>query len=121
MPLSHIAATPAANCGLADRAQFLGAVGTVEGARLHQHGGAHVVAAADVGQDLIEQVAPARAVPQVVVRVDDALRGVEDLLLARGQPILADGKVVEVHAALLGGDRLGRVLSVAGSKPARRL
>ncbi len=106
---------------LADRAQFLGAIGAVEGARLHQHRRIHVMAGADVGQDVVEPVAPARPFPQMVVRIDDALAGVEDLLLPRGKPVLADGDVVLAHAALRGGLRLGRAFSIAGSKPARRL
>ena len=57
----------------------------------------------------------------VMMRIDDALAGVEDLLLLRGEPFLADGDVVLAHAALRGGVRLGRAFSIAGSKPARRL
>jgi hypothetical protein len=106
---------------LADRAQLLRPVGAVEGARLHQHGRPHVMPRADIGEDVVEPVTPARPFPQVMVRIDDALAGIEDLLLPRGEPFLADGKVVLAHAALLGGFRLGRALSVAGSKPARRL
>ena len=47
-----------------------------------------------VGQQLVEQVAPAGPVPQVVVRIDDRQIGLEDRLLAPIEPFLADGEIV---------------------------
>jgi len=52
------------------------------------------VTAAGVGQQFIEEVTPARPVPQMVVRIDDRQIGVEDGLAAPIKPRLADRKVI---------------------------
>ena len=71
--------------GLAHRAQRLGAVGAVHRRAFDEHRAAHVVARAvgiglaGVGEQLVEQVAVAVAVPQVVVRVADRQGRVDDV------------------------------------------
>ena len=79
---------------LADRLHRFRPVGAVHGAGLHEDGGADVVAGADIGEDFVQQITPARPVPEVMMRIDDALRGIERFLRGRGQPIRADGDVV---------------------------
>ena len=71
--------------GLAHRAQRLGPVGAIHRRTFDEHRAAHVVARAvgiglaGVGQQLVEQVAVAVAVPQVVVRVADRQLGLDDV------------------------------------------
>ena len=79
--------------GLADRLQLLRPCGAVHRAGLHIDRRDDVVAAVGVGQQLVEQVAPAGPVPQMVVRIDDRQVGLEDRLLAAVEPLLADGKI----------------------------
>ncbi len=79
---------------LADRAQFLRPVRAMEGAALDEHGIGDVVAAVEVGQQIVQQVAPAAAVPQMMVRIDDRQVRLQRRLDGAGEPVLADGKVV---------------------------
>jgi hypothetical protein len=97
-----MAATPL-TFGLADGAHLDGAGGARHGAGLDEHGGQDVVAGVDVGQQLIEQVAPVGPVPQMVVRVDDGQVGLQDRLRAPVEPSLADGQVVRGRAWAGGG------------------
>ena len=107
--------------GLAHRLHRLRPRRAVHRPRLHEHGGAHVVAGADVGQHVVEQVAPAGPVPQVVVRVDDELARIQRLLLLRRQPVGADRDVVRLrgraHGAVSGYLRPG---AAASGSPALR-
>ena len=59
------------------------------------------MARADIGQHLIEQIAPAGTLPEVVMWVDDPLTRVEDGFAGGGQPILTDWYLVLVAAHLL--------------------
>src|SRR5438105_15745167 len=79
--------------GFAYRAHFDRSGGARHGARLHEHGGEDVVAAARIRQQFVEQIAPARPVPEMMMRIDDRQIGLEDRLLAPVEPIPADGKV----------------------------
>ena len=79
--------------GLADRAQLFGAVGAIHRAGLHEDGRDDVVAAVGVGQQLVEQIAPAGSIPEMVMRIDDRQVGLEDRLVAPVEPILADGNI----------------------------
>jgi hypothetical protein len=45
---------------------------------LDEDGGHHVVAGAQVGEQLVEQVAMIGPIPEVMVRVDDRQVGIED-------------------------------------------
>jgi hypothetical protein len=55
--------------------------------RLHEHRRTDCVATVDVGQELAEQVAVARQVPEVVVRVDDRQIRLQRLLGVQGKPL----------------------------------
>ncbi len=86
--------------GLTDGTQRLGSVGAVHGAAFQIDGAAHLVAAVQVGKQLVEQVAPdvaddvhetvigwrqvlqqlRRTIPQMMMRIDDREIGLEDLL-----------------------------------------
>ena len=79
--------------GLAYGAQLFGAGCSNHGPGLHEHRRDDVVTGAGICQQLIEQIAPAGPVPQVVVRINDRQLGLEDRLLASVEPILADGNI----------------------------
>ncbi len=84
--------------GLADRPQRVGPVGAVHRAAFHVDGADHLVAAVEIGQQLVEQIARdvaddvheavlgrrqvlqdrRRPVPQMMMRVDDRQVGLED-------------------------------------------
>ena len=98
---------------LADRLHLLRPVGALHRARLHEHGREDVVAAVGVGEQIVEQVAPALAIPQVMMRIDDRQVGLEDRLLAPGEPVVADVEIVR---------GLGRALRLRhGTLPAARV
>lgn len=89
--------------GLADGAHLLRPVGPVHGAGLQVHRGDDVVAAVQVFEQLGQQIAPARPLPQVVMRVDDRERRIKDLLLPPVQPLLADWQEDAGGGSRLGG------------------
>src|SRR5690606_20477194 len=62
--------------GLAHGAQFLGAVRAQGGVAFDEDGGGYVVAA-EVGQQVLGQIAVVGLVPEVVVGVEDGQGGVE--------------------------------------------
>ena len=66
----------------------------MHGPRLDIDGCLDVMAAFQIGQEFIEQIAPARTIPKMMVRINDQLRRVQDFFLPRGEPILSDGKVM---------------------------
>ncbi len=74
---------------LADGPERLGAVRAVHRAAIDIDGGDDVVAGADVGRHLLDHVAQAAAVPEVVMRVDDRAGGIDDLLGVLRQPVFA--------------------------------
>ncbi len=76
-PLSLIAPTPAQKLDLADRLHLLRSAGTVHRAAFVEDGRDDVVAGVDVGQELIEQVAIAEEVPDMMMRIDDRQVGLE--------------------------------------------
>jgi hypothetical protein len=63
--------------GFADRPHLYRAGAAVHRAGLHEHRRDDVVTAAGVGQQFIEEVTPARPVPQMVVRIDDRQVGLD--------------------------------------------
>src|SRR4029077_7284539 len=88
-----LAAAPVALLGdrpdelaLADRPHFLGTAGAVARAALDEDGRDDVVPRIDVGQQLVEQVAAARVIPEMMVRIDDRQAWLEDLLGALREP-----------------------------------
>jgi hypothetical protein len=52
------------------------------------------MAAFQIRQEFIMQIAPARPIPEMVMRINDQLRRVQDFFLPRGEPILSDGEVM---------------------------
>src|SRR5215472_12288348 len=56
---------------LAERAQFGRPLGAVHLAAFEKHRGADIVAAAEILDQVVQQIAVPRAVPQMVMRVDD--------------------------------------------------
>jgi hypothetical protein len=52
------------------------------------------MAAFQIRQAFIMQIAPAWPIPKVMMRINNQLRGVQNLLLPRGEPIFSDAKVV---------------------------
>ena len=66
----------------------------MHGPRLHINRCLDVMAALQIGQEFIMQIAPAGPIPKVMMRVNNQLRGVQNLLTARGEPILTHGKVM---------------------------
>src|SRR5262249_43509427 len=68
--------------GFTDRPHLHRTCGARHRPRLHEHGGDDVVAARGVRQQLVEQIAPAGSVPEMMVWIDDWQIGLEDRLLA---------------------------------------
>src|SRR5215472_4269144 len=64
----------------ADRAHFLGTARPIARTALDEHGLDDVVAGVDIGQQLVEQIAAAGMIPEMMVRVDDRQIWLEDLL-----------------------------------------
>ena len=83
---------------LADRAHLFRAVRAIHGVAFHEHGGHGVVAAAHVVEKLVKQVAVVRALPQVMMSVDDGQIRLEDGL---GRPLGQPRLVRRVDAAEL--------------------
>ena len=52
------------------------------------------MSAADVEEQIIEQITPIWSIPQVMVRVDDRQIGLEDRLFMPVKPSLADWKII---------------------------
>ena len=57
--------------GFADRTHRLGTVGTIHRHAFDEHGREHTMPRRGVAQNLVEHVAAARMVPQVMMRIDD--------------------------------------------------
>ncbi len=79
--------------GLAERFPLLRAVGAVHLAAFLETGRGDVVAAADIGEQVLEQIAVARPVPHVMVRVDDRQIGLDDRLAPAVEPVLPDRRM----------------------------
>ena len=71
---------------LADRAHILRSGRTIARTALDKDRRDDVVAGIDVGQKLVEQIAAAGVVPQMMVRIDDRQIGFEDRLAQLGEP-----------------------------------
>ena len=89
---------------LADGAERLRAVRAVHRAAIDIDGGDDVVAGGDVGRHLLDHVAQAAAVPEMVMRIDDRAGGIDDLLGVLRQPVFAR---IGVEPALGGGCSAG--------------
>ena len=86
--------------GLAQRAQRGRTVRAVAGRALDEDRALDFVAAAGVAQQVGEQVAMGREIPQVMVRVDDCQIRLEDRFRRLGQPVLADARHASRDRAL---------------------
>ena len=96
---------------LAHRPHLDGAVRAIHRVALEEHGGHDVVPGAEIGQQLVQQIAVIRPDPQVMVRVDDRQLGLEDRLgLRPRQPRL----VGRADAAVLRRARMRRLAHVSG-------
>ena len=96
---------------LADRLHLHRPLRAIHGAAFLEDGRHHLVAGVGVGQEVVEQIAIARHVPEMMMGVDDLELGIEDRLGCRlGEP----GRVRLEDAA-----ELGR-LRVAREQPAER-
>src|SRR5690606_25852231 len=78
---------------LADRFQVIGAVGAIHGAAVDIDRGLDIVAARYVLMELVEHIATFGSIPQMVVGVDDALFGIDDVLDMEGEPFLARSRI----------------------------
>ena len=76
--------------GLPDGAHFLGALLAVHRARLHVHRRDDIVAAAGIEQQVLGQIPPSRALPQMVMRIDDRQFRFENRFFAPIEPIPAN-------------------------------
>ena len=56
---------------------------TVHRPTFGEYGGRHTVARRDVGNQFREQVDPIRAMPEVMVRIDNGLVGFDDVLVEK--------------------------------------
>ena len=97
--------------GFADRAEFLGPAGAMHRAALHEHGADDVMAAVGVRQQIIEHVAPAWPFPQMMVRIDDRQRRLQDRFGPPREPVVADR---QIGAGLARGGAHGAISSRAG-------
>ncbi len=70
----------------ADRPHLFGTGLPVAGAALDEDGCDDVVPGIDIGQQLVEQIAAARVIPQMMVRIDDRKFGLEDVLGQFAEP-----------------------------------
>ena len=82
--------------GFTDGAHLDGTARSVKGARLHEHRRHDVVARIGVGEQIGQHVAPARPIPQMMMRIDDRKGGLEDRLGHAREPIVANGNVGRV-------------------------
>src|SRR5207253_4813136 len=74
---------------LADGPERLGAVRAVHRAAIDIDGGDGVVAGSDVSRHLLDRVAQAAAIPEMVMRMDDRTCGIDDLFGELRGPVLA--------------------------------
>jgi hypothetical protein len=99
---------------LPHRAQLHWPIRTVHGTRLNKHGRTHVMAAGDVGDQLVQEIplvgeALRAQVPEVMMRIADGQLGLQSRFLGQGQPVitsvwhktppLQDGATQAVHTA----------------------
>ena len=74
---------------LANRAERLRARGAVHRTAIDIDRGDDVMAGGDVVGQFLDHVAQTAAIPQMMMRVDDRPRGVDDLFGVLGEPVLA--------------------------------
>ena len=92
--------------GLAKRFVLLRAIGAIHLAALLEAGRDDVVAAADIPEQVREQIAVVRSVPQMMMRIDDRQIGLENFLAALVEPIRPHGGMTARRNGGLGHPRL---------------
>ncbi len=97
--------------GLPDRLHVVRAGGAMKRARLHEHRGSDLVPAVQVGEQLRQQIAPVRPVPQMMVRIDDRQVGLQDRLVPAREPILSHPQVMGLGGVAAHCDICLRLLS----------
>jgi hypothetical protein len=90
---------------------LLGAARAIAGAALDKDGRDNVVAGIDVGQELVEQIAAAGVVPEMVVRVDDRQFRFEDVFPQFVEPFRV-GQWARIGAGFYGGHGVSLELAV---------
>ena len=73
----------------ANRSQRFRSAGAIHRAAIDIDGRHDVVAGCDIAGDLLDHVALAAAIPQMMMGIDDRALGVDDFLLAQREPVLA--------------------------------
>src|SRR5450756_1955680 len=74
---------------LADRAERFRPVSTIHRAAVDIDGRNHIVSGGEVVGDLLDQIALAAAVPQMMMGIDDWPAGIDDFFRMQGEPVLA--------------------------------
>src|SRR5215469_11867675 len=92
LPLSLIAATPATKV-VSPSERSSGGPSAVHLAAFKKDRSADIVAAAQILDQVVQQIAVARPVPQMMVRIDDRVFGFECGFLGRGEPVLTDRQI----------------------------
>ena len=93
LPDALIAATPLTNSVSPSDFSSWRPVGAVHLAAFLEAGRGDVVAAADIGQQILKQIAVARPVPHMMVGIDDRQLGLDDLFLPPVEPVRADRRM----------------------------
>jgi hypothetical protein len=109
---------PVDELGFPDRLHLDRTVGAVHRAAFDEDGLGDVVAAAGIGEQLVEEIAVIVTVPQVMVRVDDLEAGLDDFFLPLCRPgsvrVVAwvggriDSPARSCRGGVLGGRGIGR-------------
>ena len=93
---------------LTDAAQLGRAVLAIHRMAVDEHRGHDVVAGLGVGQQIVEHVVVAGALPEMMVRIDDRQRGFQRFLRHLGDPCVVDGNDIaqrlgrRAHGVLIG-------------------
>jgi hypothetical protein len=85
---------PLHELNLADRAHLLGTISAVHGARFNENGGTHVVAAAHIIGQLVQQIplvgnARRAKIPKMVMGIADGQLWLQRRFLGQRQPVIA--------------------------------
>src|ERR1019366_6064296 len=118
--------------GFTDRPHFLRTILAIGRAALDEHGGANVVPGSHVLRQFVEQITIGTCVPQMMLRIDDGLVGIQNVLSQAGEPRGPDTRMRKPKPAAAHGTcpppgwvpRFGRIRPWRGSprnpRPDRR-
>ena len=76
-----------------DRAELRRTVSPVHGSAFHKHACLNVVPAANVVEEVEEEIPAFRAIPEMMVRIDDGQIRLNNGLIVAGEPLWAHCKV----------------------------